>query len=304
MARKKKHPEHVNHERWLVSYADFMTLLFAFFVVMFASSQVDTQKVGRFTESFSKAVGIEVFPESGKSLLGGNSAKDAITVAGKGDMSLPIELQELRSLMEQNAKKDELGGVQMLIRRNEIVLRLSDNVVFASGTDEIQPAARIVLSRIADDLKTRSVDVRVEGHTDDRPIKTFRFRSNWDLSTSRATAVVADFANAGIDPTRLSAAGYGEFHPVASNASPEGRSSNRRVDIVVSARVEEAATPTTPADSDAGTDASDETNADKDAKDAGIETSEKPQKQARNDVRQETGGEVKPGVAPKGENKP
>ena len=280
MARKKKHPEHVNHERWLVSYADFMTLLFAFFVVMFASSQVDTQKVGRFTESFSKAVGIEVFPESGKSLLGGNSTKDAITVAGKGDMSLPSELQELRTMMEQKAKKDELGGVQVLIRRNEIVLRLADNIVFASGTDEIQPAARAVLGHMADDLKTRNVDVRVEGHTDDKPIRTFRFRSNWDLSTSRATAVVADFATAGIDPQRLSAAGYGEFHPIATNASPEGRSLNRRVDVVVSARAIELATPTHP---DQKTEVKEDAT-DKDATDGGSDAPQKPEKQARNDV--------------------
>jgi chemotaxis protein MotB len=276
MARKKKHPEHVNHERWLVSYADFITLLFAFFVVMFATSQVDTQKVGRFTESFSKAVGIEVFPDSGKNLLGGNGSKDATTVAGKGDMSLPSELQELRMMMEQKAKKDELGGVQVLIRRNEIVLRLADNVVFASGTDEIQPAARTVLGHMADDLKTRNVDIRVEGHTDDKPIKTFRFRSNWDLSTSRATAVVADFANAGIEPARLSAAGYGEFHPVATNASAEGRALNRRVDVVVSAHAMEPAPSTK---SETKDDASD-----KEAKDGGGEAPQKPEKQARNDV--------------------
>lgn len=277
MARKKKHPEHVNHERWLVSYADFMTLLFAFFVVMFASSQVDTQKVGRFTESFSKAVGIEVFPESGKSLLGGNSTKDAITIAGKGDQSLPVELEELRAMMRENAKKQELNGVQVLIRRNEIVLRLADNVVFASGTDEIQPAARIVLGHMADDLKNRKVDIRVEGHTDDKPIKTFRFRSNWDLSTSRATAVVADFASAGIDPNRLSAAGYGEFHPIATNASAEGRAQNRRVDVVVSAQMIEPATPAKPDTDEKVEDKADE-------KDGGSDAPQKPEKQARNDV--------------------
>jgi chemotaxis protein MotB len=276
MARKKKHPEHVNHERWLVSYADFITLLFAFFVVMFATSQVDTQKVGRFTESFSKAVGIEVFPESGKSLLGGNSAKDAATIAGKGDQSLPTELEELRMIIEQKSKKEELNGVQVLIRRNEIVLRLADNVVFASGTDEIQPAARAVLQHMADDLKNRKVDIRVEGHTDDKPIKTFRFRSNWDLSTSRATAVVADFANAGIEPTRLSAAGYGEFHPIATNASPEGRAQNRRVDVVVSAQIIEESVKPDSSDKDAK-DA-------KDAKDGGSDAPQKPEKQARNDA--------------------
>ncbi|MEO7110443.1 MAG: flagellar motor protein MotB [Polyangiaceae bacterium] len=295
MPRKKKHPEHVNHERWLVSYADFMTLLFAFFVVMFASSQVDTQKVGRFTESFSKAVGIEVFPESGKSLLGGNSTKDATTIAGKGEASLPNELEELRAMMEQKSKKEELAGVQVLIRRNEIVLRLADNVVFASGTDEIQPAARSVLAHMADDLKTRKVDIRVEGHTDDKPIRTFRFRSNWDLSTSRATAVVADFANAGIEPSRLSAAGYAEFHPIATNASPEGRAQNRRVDVVVSAQLLDPATPTQP-DAAEKSDVKSDEKVDSNAKDGGSDAPQKPEKQARNDVL--------PNRAAKGERKP
>lgn len=306
MARKKKHPEHVNHERWLVSYADFITLLFAFFVVMFATSQVDTQKVGRFTESFSKAVGIEVFPESGRSILGGNSAKEAVTVAGKGDRQLPTELEELRVAIEQKSKQSELVGVQVIVRRNEIVLRLSDNVVFASGTDEIQPAARSVLSHMAGELKTRKVDIRVEGHTDDKPIRTARFRSNWDLSTSRATAVVGDFAAAGIEPTRLSAAGYGEFHPIATNETPDGRAQNRRVDVVVSAKIEAETDTALGTDGDAGAapEADSIIKEQKEAKDGGAEsastenheTHEKPEKQARNDVHA--------GILTKGANKP
>lgn len=235
MSRKKKHPEHVNHERWLVSYADFITLLFAFFVVMFATSQVDTNKMGRFTESFSKAVGIEVFPESGKSILGGNAAKDAVTVSGKGDESLPIELQQLKSELQQKSAKEKFAGIEVLSTRNELVLRLSDSVVFDSGNDEVKGAALEILKRVAGELKDRKVTVRVEGHTDDRPIKTVRFRSNWDLSTARATAVVVAFSKDGIGPDRLSAAGYAEFHPLASNETAEGRAQNRRVDIIVSA---------------------------------------------------------------------
>lgn len=250
--RKKKHPEHVNHERWLVSYADFITLLFAFFVVMFATSQVDTQKVGRFTESFQKAVGIDVFPENGKTMLGGNAAIAATTVNGKGQEMLPMELEELRATFEKKTERAEMTGVEVIVRRNELVLRLADNVVFDSGTDEIRGPARTVLSRIAADLKARHVAIRVEGHTDDRPIKNARFHSNWDLSTARATAVVADFIGARIEPERLSAAGYAEFHPLASNATAEGRAQNRRVDIIVSVEPTE---PVTIADEqDAGAD--------------------------------------------------
>ena len=258
--RKKKHPEHVNHERWLVSYADFITLLFAFFVVMFATSQVDTQKVGRFTESFQKAVGIDVFPENGKTMLGGNAAVAATTVNGKGQEMLPLELEDLRTTLEKNAQSGEITGVEVIVRRNELVLRLADNVVFDSGNDEIRGTARVVLGRMAADLKPRHVAVRVEGHTDDRPIKNARFHSNWDLSTARATAVVADFIGAGIEPERLSAAGYAEFHPLASNATAEGRAQNRRVDIIVSV---EPAEPTSLTDAeDAGVDLGSASSAD------------------------------------------
>ncbi len=235
MARKKKHPEHPNHERWLVSYADFITLLFAFFVVMFAVSQVDSKKVGRFTESFSKAVGIDMFPQPGRGLLAGvaDGALTSEAEPSKGS-PLPEELNDLKiALSQPSPAEDSLQHVQVIARRNELVLRLSDNLLFDSGNDALEPRAARVVSRLARELRDRPVDIRVEGHTDDRPIKNARHRSNWDLSTARATTIVARFAAEGIAAPRLSAAGYGEFHPLASNATDEGRKQNRRVDIVV-----------------------------------------------------------------------
>ncbi|MBX3209348.1 MAG: OmpA family protein [Labilithrix sp.] len=234
MARKKKHPEHVNHERWLVSYADFITLLFAFFVVMFAVSQVDSKKVGRFTESFSKAVGIDMFPQAGRGLLSGSSQGSLGEPEPSMGSPLPEELLNLRAALSSPEVKEDFDDVQVLSRRNELVLRLSDGFLFESGTDALEAHALRVVSRLAAELRHRSLYVRVEGHTDDRPIRTARFRSNWDLSTARATAVVARLAAEGISPERLSAAGYGEFHPLASNATDEGRKQNRRVDLVVS----------------------------------------------------------------------
>ncbi len=238
MARKKKHPEHVNHERWLISYADFITLLFAFFVVMFAVSQVDSKKVGRFTESFSKAVGIDMFPQPGRGLLPASEglAVDPLTDDGPAPKppQLPEELANLKTALIGAPAGDHIDQVQFVARRNELVLRLADNLLFDSGDDTLkEPAARVV-ARIAEELKQRNVSVRVEGHTDDRPIKTVRFRSNWDLSTARATAVVARLAAEGVAPERLSAAGYGEFHPLEPNTTDDGRKHNRRVDLVVS----------------------------------------------------------------------
>lgn len=233
--RKKKHAEHVNHERWLVSYADFITLLFAFFVVMFAVSQVDSKKVGRFTESFSKAVGIDFFPDTGAGMLpGGDIPLPSQDVMKKGQ-ALPAELSDLRQRILAMSSRSELpSSMQVLERRNEIVVRLSDNLLFDTGDDALKEPAHKAIQTLAVELSKRPVDVRVEGHTDDRPIHTPRFRSNWELSTSRATMVVRDLAAAGIEPVHLSAAGYGEFHPLAPNTSDDARKQNRRVDIVVS----------------------------------------------------------------------
>jgi chemotaxis protein MotB len=230
--RKKKPAEHVNHERWLVSYADFITLLFAFFVVMFAVSQVDTKRMGRFTEAFSKAMGDEMFPEHGKGILPAD--EEMLQKPSRGADELPAELEKIKAMVRSLAEKGEaLQGLQVLQRRNELVLRLSDNIFFESGDDTIKAPAALIIHVLGPELAKRQVDIRVEGHTDDRPIKTFRFRSNWDLSTGRATAVLVKLADEGVPPTRLAAAGYGEFRPIAPNTTEDGRKQNRRVDLIV-----------------------------------------------------------------------
>jgi chemotaxis protein MotB len=231
--RKKKHPEHVNHERWLVSYADFITLLFAFFVVMFAVSQVDSKRMGRFTEAFSKAVGVDMFPQKGNTILPvEQEVQEPEKLEGKPD--LPGELKKVRAALEELAAKGQaLQGLQLLQRRNELVLRLSDNVFFESGDDSLKAPALVMIHALAPELISRNVDVRVEGHTDNRPISTVRFRSNWDLSTARATAVIVKLASEGMVTSRLAAAGYGEFRPLSDNSTEEGRKQNRRVDLVV-----------------------------------------------------------------------
>lgn len=240
MGRKKKHPEHVNHERWLVSYADFVTLLFAFFVVMFAVSQVDSAKLGRFTESFSKAEGLEIFPNSGKGVMPGSNAGTPGLVEPEAPTSLTEELSGIQSEIKKAAAEGSLRDVQVIVKRNELVLRLPDSVLFDSGEDALREPAQKVLQRIAGELKKRDVEIRVEGHTDDRPIHNSRFDSNWNLSTRRATSVVARLAAEGIPGRRLSAAGFGEFRPVGSNATDKGKQQNRRVDLVVSVPAKEA----------------------------------------------------------------
>ncbi|MCU0684281.1 MAG: OmpA family protein, partial [Polyangiaceae bacterium] len=232
--KRHKHPEHINHERWLVSYADFITLLFAFFVVMFAVSRVDTKQLGRFSESFQQAVGLfdghsnALLPDAGNGIV---EAAQGVNAEGNKEVN---EVQEALARQQQENPGEALARAKVMRRRNELVLRLDDNIVFDSGDDRVREQAAKALRAVANLVKNRKVELRVEGHTDNIPVRNGRFRSNWELSTARATAVIAELAQAGLAPERLSAAGYGEFHPVGPNDSPEARSKNRRVDLVIS----------------------------------------------------------------------
>lgn len=259
MARKKKHPEHVNNERWLVSYADFITLLFAFFVVMFSVSQVDSKRVGRFTQSFAEALEWSGVQTGGGGLLAnGRSGSKQKAAASQGPNATPVSvgeaqgatpLQQLREALEKETIQiPELKGLSVFELRGEIVLRLPERLMFDVGEARVHEDGRKALATISAVLATRNVRIRIEGHTDSKPINTARFPSNWDLSTARAVAVVAWFLELKqIEPAMLSAAGYAEHHPIADNATAEGRALNRRVDIIlVTGLVEEEVEEPTP----------------------------------------------------------
>jgi len=236
---RRRREEHTNHERWLVSYADFMTLLFALFVVLFASSHHDRKTI----ESVSKAVK-NGFQEMG-AFSSSDSAADDSRIIG------PTSTGEARpSTVPANAGIDMIELQKKLhkalgkeIERQEVVLRMTPEgfVVslhelgfFDSGEAQLMPGAGDKIKRIAKVLMQYGLDMRVEGHTDDVPIHNAAFASNWDLSSARAMAVAMMLLNeSGVDPKRMSIAGYGQYHPVASNDTPEGRRANRRVDIVV-----------------------------------------------------------------------
>jgi chemotaxis protein MotB len=241
VARKKKPEEHANHERWLVSYADFITLLFAFFVVMFAVSQVDNKKVGRFTQSFSQALDWSPIEGNGVgSLAVGTSTKPgkdncaAPTAHPRGNKKLPSSLQDIRAILSKRAGEiPSLGGLKIIEVDGEIVLRMPDRLMFDIGEASIHEDGHLALATIIDALRERDVRIRVEGHTDSKPISTVKYPSNWHLSTARAVAVVASLIEQGIAPERLAAAGYGEYHPIATNDTDDGRAQNRRVDIIL-----------------------------------------------------------------------
>jgi chemotaxis protein MotB len=257
MSRHRRQTAHVNHERWLVSYADFITLLFAFFVVLYASSQVDKRKVGRL------ALAIQVaFQEMG--VFQASSTQVPINL----NDPMPFSVVQAVENVERNASvahivshpEGTLGGgrengdlAQLQtelettlageIKRKEIAMRrepdglvisLREAGFFESGSAELKSASQPTFDRIAAMLHERECRLRIEGHTDNLPIHNSQFSSNWELSTSRATEVVRLLiVRDGYAPGRLSAAGYAEFHPVAANATAEGRAMNRRVDIVI-----------------------------------------------------------------------
>jgi chemotaxis protein MotB len=243
MARKKKHEEHVNHERWVISYADFVTLLFAFFVVLFAVSQVDSKKVGRFTQSFNAATQWEVLQGHGRGLLQADPSQPPPEMTASPIIPPSLVLADidagamtLRGLLTERLEgKAKLEGLEIEEVHGELVLRLPEHLLFDNAQAILREEGRAALGAVEDVLHDRGVRIRIEGHTDSVPIQTPQFPTNWELSTARATACVRYMLESKrIAPQRLSAAGYGEHHPVGDNATIDGRARNRRVDIVIS----------------------------------------------------------------------
>jgi chemotaxis protein MotB len=232
---RRRREEHVNHERWLVSYADFMTLLFALFVVLFASSHHDRKTI----QSVSKAVK-NGFQEMGAFSGSHSAADDSPASTGEGRPSTEpanagIDMVELqRKLHKALGKEIERQEVVLRMTPEGFVISLHELGFFDSGEARLMPGAGDKVKRIAEVLMQYGLDMRVEGHTDNVPIHNAMFASNWDLSTARAMAVAMMLLNeSGVDPQRISIAGYAQYHPSASNDTPEGRRANRRVDIVV-----------------------------------------------------------------------
>ncbi len=226
----------VSHERWLISYADFITLLFAFFVVLYASTNIDSKKIQRIAAAIQNAfrtLGVFSGPLPPGALDGLNTklAKDTPKPPAGGGVNLEELRVELEKVLGQELVKHE---VDMRIEPDGLVVSLREVGFFKSGDTALLPGAKKTLGRIAEVLAARGYEMRVEGHTDNVPIRSSRFRSNWELSTARATEVVAFLIDQyNFDPKHVAVAGYSEYRPVASNRLEEGRRMNRRVDLVV-----------------------------------------------------------------------
>jgi chemotaxis protein MotB len=258
MTRRRRRPRaHSNHERWLVSYADFITLLFAFFVVLYSSSQVDQKKVGKLALAIQVAFQeLGVFPASTTQIpLDSNEPMPFSTVQAIQNVRRSAELGRIAPSPEDSlaaaSEETDLSTLQSELQdalhneiaRHEVALHPeTDSLVvslrefgfFDSGSATIKPESLPALDRIASILAIRTCGLRIEGHTDNVPIHTAQMASNWELSTARATELVRLLiVRDRFAPQRLSAAGYAEYHPIVSNLTAQGRAQNRRVDIVI-----------------------------------------------------------------------
>ena len=245
MARRKPiSHESDNTDRWMVSYADFVTLLFAFFVVMYAMSSVNEGKYRVLSDTMTEA--FKVAPKSPDPIQIGKESKVISSATQSKDIIKPIEVLprksrsyefEMKQIAETVSKSVQplidKGLINVTQHKLWVEVEMNSKILFSSADSELEDEALPALKALAEVIKTLPNSIDVEGHTDNVPINNELFPSNWELSASRAASVVHLFTSYGVDPKRLSSIGYAEFRPVTSNATSEGRLRNRRVKIVI-----------------------------------------------------------------------
>jgi chemotaxis protein MotB len=231
-ARKPKQAEKENTERWLLTYADLITLLLAFFIVMWSIGQTDLKKFDQVRDSLANAFNTGIGDSSnGTSPLFDEGSNFDPSPFGMQQTDLSTIQKRFNDLANKYGVADK---ITIRTEQNEIVISLSDNLLFDSASAHLRPESLGVLDETAAILKTLPNDLRIEGHTDNIPINTGEFNSNWELSAARATSVLRYLVeNGGIRAERVFAAGYGDTRPVADNSTGVGRSANRRADIVI-----------------------------------------------------------------------
>ncbi|TGU74965.1 flagellar basal body stator protein MotB [Geomonas terrae] len=243
MAKKKEHEKEPNHERWLVSYADFITLLFAVFVTLYAMSQTDKKKAEEVLASMRESFGYSTTSAGAKPTVIDTGSMSVIpsmhkmTQAPKRGKSRGSE-QDFRatkaSIEAYLMKVGAQNKVSVSVTQRGLVVSLKEAGFFDSGSATLKSGSYALLNDVMASLASYSNGVRVEGHTDNVPISSAAFPSNWELSTARATNVLRYLVKQeDFDPANISAAGYGEYRPVADNSDEDGRAKNRRVDIVL-----------------------------------------------------------------------
>ena len=221
---------------WIVTFSDLMSLLLTFFILLFSFASIEEQKFKKLLESLRDAFGVQQVPEAGTreglEMIKSDVEEQVMAVDELGGL-VQKEMQEIQSQVEEFVMKNRLQGkVEVRTGDRGAVIVISDVVIFPVGEAEFNPEAYPILEKMAELLKQFPYKVRVEGHTDNVPIQTNRYPSNWELSTARAARIVRYFISKGIDPNRLSAEGFAHYRPIADNSTLEGRAKNRRVEIV------------------------------------------------------------------------
>jgi chemotaxis protein MotB len=250
---KRADKSHVSHERWLVSYADFITLMFAFFVVLYASSKADQKKQAMVSQAIDSAFHtLGLFPKMESRMSNLKRVSVESPEAATPDVPVtPLNIVMGEQVWQPGKVREDLGKIQKRLEkllsnqiaehtvsvqmgREGLVISLREAGFFSSGSATPHAATQPVLEEIGVLLGQTPYNLRIEGHTDNVPIHNVEFDSNWELSAARATRVARIFLGTkGVQPERLSASGYAEFHPAASNDTEGGRAANRRVDVVV-----------------------------------------------------------------------
>lgn len=246
MSRRKHHEEHENHERWLVSYADFITLMFAFFVVMFATSEADKAKTKAVATAVENALKDDKFSERVKAAFTGSAAAGKASSASSG-LSLKTQKAQkveapkfaeltpsLKRLTAELEPDIQAGRLQVSLEPRGLVISLKEGAFFSPGDDTLNKDRLSSLSKLAAVVRPLPNPVRLEGHTDAVPIKNSRFRNNWELSAARSIAVLRLLNDQfQVEEHRMAIVGYADTAPMESNDTDTGRAKNRRVDITI-----------------------------------------------------------------------
>ena len=226
--KKALRTERAGHDRWLVSYADLVTLLLAFFTTLYAASNVDATKLAPLSASLQQAFNVSTDP--------------ATAANGRPDIVPPVtivarrhSLDDIRLTLDAELAQDVKDHrAEVTVDPRGLVVSMPEDSAFPVASIDVSPAALALVARVAAAVRRLPNGIRVEGHTDNVPIRTPKYGSNWELSTARASSVVAYLIeHTGIEPARLSAAGYGEFHPRAANDTQANRARNRRIDVII-----------------------------------------------------------------------
>jgi chemotaxis protein MotB len=264
--RREEHEEHVNHERWLITYADMITLLMVLFIVLFAIGQTDLKKFAQLRDSLNNTLGGKggnaVF-QGGAGPLNGSLNIAPQTNLGVDEVSAAEKQQQHEAAVSQQNQTFDAAQKQIQDRldgsglgstvqfrkesRGLVVTVVTDQVLFSAGASDLQPEGTRVLDGMAPALANLPNQIAIEGHTDNRPISSTQYPTNWELSTARSTSVLRYLLTRGVPGSRLSAAGYADQKPLVPNNSDAHRAENRRVELVILSTVDDAPATTTAA---------------------------------------------------------